>query len=364
MDHSWKDMHHSARNIVEIKNELTEYLADILSPFLFEGIRTIYLRAREMNNTLESLSIQRPNVKKMGTIKTFKLCLKKIPKLNQYQIEKEVEKIKEKSRCSDWFDDLVRAVIKSHIILLTYSENESEVVNSKYHETVDINNFIHNCYIECAREIYNYPEIFEDSTHPLVIKKKQREFCNLLKKVIRKSIKNMLPMKEILTEFLKNDYVRNKDEEIRLLVEKQLEQNNYPLSYDKNERERSVDANIGNKNIDINLGDNDKEYVFRREIREIEDKSEKSGNRHDFNNQDDSNNPDNQNGFEEIVIKGKTAFSLNNSNNSNNSDNSNHSSPGKSDTDNISEVKKQIMEDIENIDHDNSIEKYFAEYLK
>ena len=60
------------------------------------------------------------------------------------------------------FDDLVKAVIKSNIVLLTFSTSnkQSDLVNNKYHETIDVNDFVHKCYIESARVIYNNPQLF------------------------------------------------------------------------------------------------------------------------------------------------------------------------------------------------------------
>ena len=35
-----------------------------------------------------------------------------------------------------------------------------DIVDSKYHDLININEFIHKCYIECAKTFYNYPVFF------------------------------------------------------------------------------------------------------------------------------------------------------------------------------------------------------------
>ena len=88
-------------------------------------------------------------------MKIFQLFLKNTPSWNKHIITEETNRIKEKCKCSEWFDDLIKAVIKSNIVLLTFniSGKESNLINRKLHETVQPDDFIHKCYIECAREI-------------------------------------------------------------------------------------------------------------------------------------------------------------------------------------------------------------------
>jgi len=202
--------HFYERNIVEIKDEYTTFLINIITPLLYEGLKSIYNNALTFYSDLEQKRQEDPSIENPGILKIFQLCLKEIPSLNSHVIDEETKRLKEMSKCSEWFDDLVKAVVKSNIVLLTFNidKKPSKIVDEKYHERIDTNDFVHKCYIECARMFYNYPELFWHEYNTLEIKRNQREICDIIKKAIKESIRKMLPMKLILKEFLKNDYLQ------------------------------------------------------------------------------------------------------------------------------------------------------------
>jgi hypothetical protein len=203
--------HFHERNIVEIKNIYTTFLVNIISPLIYEGLKSLYENSNRADQKVKNAIKTDPNVVDLGILKIFQLCLKKIPEWNTHLIDTETKRIKEQCKCSEWFDDLLKAVVKSNIILLTYSADAKscDIVNNKLHETVDTNFFIHSCYIECAKMFFNYPEIFYHGYSTLDIKRNQREAIELIKKAIEEAIKNMLPIKMILQEYLSNDYIRD-----------------------------------------------------------------------------------------------------------------------------------------------------------
>jgi hypothetical protein len=208
--------HFYERNIVEIKTLYTSFLINIITPLIYEGIKSVYNNALTVENKFIEKGKVDPNIENPGILKIFQLCLKDIPTLNQYEIENETSRIKEKSKCSEWFDDLIKAVVKSHIILLTYnaSGKTCKTVKDKHHEGIKTSDFIHKCYIECARNFYNYPEIFYHKYSTLDIKRNQREAQEMIKTSINEAIKKMLPIKLILQEYLSNDYLRDVEENI------------------------------------------------------------------------------------------------------------------------------------------------------
>ena len=58
---------------------------------------------------------------------------------------------------------------------------------------------------------FNYPELFWHGFSTIEIKRNQREAHDLIKVAIQEAIRKMLPMKLILEEYLKNDYVQESD---------------------------------------------------------------------------------------------------------------------------------------------------------
>lgn len=242
-------MHYYEKNVVEIKQEYTNFLTNILTPFIYEGIKSLYDAALKEENNLKEKAIHDPNVQILGVLKIFQMYLRDIQNLNNHAIQTETERIKEKSKCSEWFDDLIKAVIKSNIILLTYnaSGKKCKLVNQKHHENIQTESFIHKCYIECARSFFNYPEIFYHKYSNIDIKRNQREAYDIIKNAISEAIRKMLPIKLILKEYLKNDYIDDNNDigtnipqsrytNIRSLVKRDLTENEDEIRdfYDNN----------------------------------------------------------------------------------------------------------------------------------
>jgi len=196
------------QNITEIKNEYTTFLTNILTPFIYEGIKSTYSYAIDVHNKFIEKGKFDATVKSPGVLKLFQLTLKEIPTLNNASIEVETNRIKSQCKCADWFDDLVRSVVKSNIILLTFSnpKKRPEIIKEEFHNKIDIKDFIHKCYIESARQIYNNPELFWHEYPSLEIKRNQREACNLIQKAIEEAIRRILPVKLILKEYLQNNF--------------------------------------------------------------------------------------------------------------------------------------------------------------
>ena len=255
-------MHFYERNITEIKNEYTIFLCNILTPLLYEGIYNLYEKAIEYEKKYKELEHLK-NVENPGTLKLFQKFLKNLPKLNNHLISEETNRIRDNSKCADIFDDLIKAVVKSNIVLLTYNSNDKkcDIVDSKFHETISIDEFIHKCYIECARTFYNYPELFWHEYSTLDLKRNQMEAKNQIISCIHESIRKVLPIKLILQEYLKNDYIiddndiidginKNQYTNIKNLLKKDL------FDYEEKKILES-DENVGDNQFDELLNSND-----------------------------------------------------------------------------------------------------------
>ena len=250
--------HFYERNIIEIKDSYQTFLVNILTPLVYEGILSIFKNAKEYHTSILERSKVEPNVKVPGVLKIFQIFLKNTPSWNNNTIVTETNRIKEKSKCSEYFDDLVKGVVKSYIVLLSFntSVDESELIHNKHHEKVDSNNFIHKCYIECARSIYNFPELFWDKFPPIEIKRNQRETFQIIKDSIKEAIRKLLPMKLILSEFLKKEYTKeivNVEEKIPLSAYKNIQamlskdlNNNTRMSAYNTTEESSTDSTSTN----------------------------------------------------------------------------------------------------------------------
>jgi hypothetical protein len=194
--------------IVDTKEIFTKFLITTISPLLYEGFCSIYNKAMKTEQTyIEGAKVD-SSIENPGVLKIFMFLLTGVDKMSDTMIEYETSRIKDNSKCADMFDDLVQSVIKSYIIVLTYtaSGKRCKIVDDEHHKKVTSKIFIHKCYSECARIFYDHPTLFwhEFGNHEL--KENQRIIYQLIKEGIKNAINRCIPMKEILSTYLSNDY--------------------------------------------------------------------------------------------------------------------------------------------------------------
>ena len=88
----------------EYRERLKKQLTNILVPYIFEGIKSIYDTSKGVCNMNKDGNI----------LMRFQEQLSQIPKWNQEIIDEEYSRIVENSGC-DWLDELVTAVIASPV---------------------------------------------------------------------------------------------------------------------------------------------------------------------------------------------------------------------------------------------------------
>jgi hypothetical protein len=188
-------------NLVEQKNIYTIYLVNILTPLIFEGIHSIYIEACKISNT--------DNV-----LKIFQSFLKRIPKWNREMIDKEANRIINSTQSYEWLhlNDLIKATIKANLAIMLYdhSVNIQSKIDPVLYQNINIMDFIHKIYCECARDIWNSPDLFYHNYPPLEIKRNQRECLNIIKECIREAIRKLIPMRHILKIYLGENVEYNK----------------------------------------------------------------------------------------------------------------------------------------------------------
>jgi hypothetical protein len=177
--------------LVETKNEYTTHLNNILSPFIFEGLQSIYREAMKVAGSNDIL-------------RTFQSFLKRVPKWNQTMIEEESNRIINSSHSYGWINDLIKATLKSNLIVLMYNPTSAvqNKVNPGFYQDIKTTDFIHKIYIECARELYNNPYLLYHNYPPIEIKRNQRDCMNIIKDCIKEAIRKLLPVKHILQIYL------------------------------------------------------------------------------------------------------------------------------------------------------------------
>lgn len=180
---------------LEIRNEYCEHLTETLIPYIYEGLNSIYIDAEKIAKEANC---------EAKTLLIFQKLLQSIGDWNQTKIINETDRIKQDSKTADYFDDLVKAVVKSSIILLTYSNTVSNIIGQTFYNSLSIPSFIHYCYIECGKEAHNNPYLFFKQVDPLDYKRNQIIINQKIQSGIVRAIRKFLPISLILKEYLAN----------------------------------------------------------------------------------------------------------------------------------------------------------------
>jgi hypothetical protein len=196
--------------LVAAKSEYTEQLQEILCENIYNGIKTIWNSCKD--------------IEKVNTLKCFQRKLCSIPEWNQEIINKIFKTIiNAVDVTEDYIDKIIEAVFLSNVKILSVvkSSNKSQKINVSVPDT---KHFIHRCYIESARAFYCDPFLLDDRERngntQVEIQRNVGRSINVIKLSIEKTIRNMIPMEEILKKYLENqeddyraDYSDRKSEE-------------------------------------------------------------------------------------------------------------------------------------------------------
>ncbi len=177
------------------REEYTTQICNMVCPSIYEGFCSLYEDAKSLANDDQILRL-------------FQGLLKKIPTWSQATIETETDRIRHSSQGYDILDDLLKAVIKSNIILLTNTSPSYsfKLLDEKVYMDAKLEDFVHRCYIEAAREIWTNPFLFYDGYEIEAIVQNRAKAQESIKGSIKQAIRKMLPQRNIIKEYLKNNY--------------------------------------------------------------------------------------------------------------------------------------------------------------
>ena len=175
--------------LLEVKQEYTKQLSNLLVPVLYEGLASIYSEAKRTRTDTP--------------MKMFQILLSKIPNWNQNIIQNEYNRIISKTQC-DWLNDLITAVFISHAKIL------SSIKTKKKGKTLNLkvpngDYFIHKAYIECARQFWKNPYLFLDNINTIEYQRNMRESELIIEQAINETIRKLLPVRNILQQYIAID---------------------------------------------------------------------------------------------------------------------------------------------------------------
>lgn len=253
---------YNINSIIESKNEWCARLTNILTPCMIEGIKSIFDEAYNMcvENDEESKYLM-----------TFQNLLNNIPKWSSEVVENEKDRIISTSGCS-YLEDLITCVHITQLKSLTVTRVgvQQKKINI---DIPNLNSFIHKAYIAIARKIYVNVYLFERDILPLQIQKNNRELEIIIKECILNSVRENIPIENILKVYL--DETQETDVEIEETKEQVLDKEAIEkIEKEKKEKELqkikeeveeklkkeskdSVKKAISEANKSLNIKDND-----------------------------------------------------------------------------------------------------------
>jgi hypothetical protein len=220
----------------ESKNEWGARLLTILTPLIIEGFKSIFDESYKLcidNNETEKY------------LMTFQNFITRIPKWNSTIIETERKRIIDRSGCS-YLEELVTCIHIIQLKLLTAMRV------GKKQKKIDINipkldDFIHKCYINVARKMYQNVYLFELKCQPLQIQKNNRELELIIQECILNAVRDSIPLESILKAYMDETVEEDVIEEIK----EQLFDN--PIASEK----QAIFEGKGENNVSLKFNDVD-----------------------------------------------------------------------------------------------------------
>jgi len=232
----------------ESKNEWGARLLTILTPLIIEGFKSIFDESYKLcidNNETEKY------------LMTFQNFITRIPKWNSTIIETERKRIIDRSGCS-YLEELVTCIHIIQLKLLTAMRV------GKKQKKIDINipkldDFIHKCYINVARKMYQNVYLFELKCQPLQIQKNNRELELIIQECILNAVRDSIPLESILKAYMDETVEEDVIEEIK----EQLFDN--PITSEKQaifERKGENNVSLKFNDVDSAISKNGKEELI------------------------------------------------------------------------------------------------------
>ena len=226
---------YSINTLIESKNEWSSRLVSILTFNIIQGVNSIYE---------ESIKLCEKNNESNKYLMTFQNLLSKIPDWNSNTIETERKRIEQVSGCK-YLEDLITCV---HIIQLkALTCIRVGIKQQKIDIDIpSIDKFIHSIYINTARKLYNNIYLFEKDIFPLQKQKNSRELEVLVKECILNTIRENIPVEQILKVYMDET---EEDETVTEKVENNIEPNS---EQNINESLKETSGDISQKNKEQN----------------------------------------------------------------------------------------------------------------
>lgn len=171
----------------EYSRQLTLFILPVVTKFFFR--------------LLDATKEEEPDSKKH--IWAFQNKLSQIPEWNQDKVIKETNKIQSDSGC-DYLEELLTAVFIAHTkvlssIRLNNRQKKLQISIPK------VDHFLHRTLTECSRVLWSSAYLFHENINPIDKQKNLEKINSLIGECIIQAVRSMLPVKNILREYLSEE---------------------------------------------------------------------------------------------------------------------------------------------------------------
>jgi hypothetical protein len=173
--------------IIEARNLYTDELITKVENTFYEGIETIW------NSCRTNAYLNNQNV-----YQEFQDKLALVPKWNQDMIDAEYSTVKDSC---DFLDKLIEAVFVSNIKIVSSIKLNKNKRKLKV-KVPNSQRFIHKCYINICRKVYENPMIFDNLEASSSVGNNFQQIKDYIREGIKETIRNLLPFNEILDQAL------------------------------------------------------------------------------------------------------------------------------------------------------------------
>lgn len=189
----------------EAKGEYTKQLCQYMLPALQQYFLDMMDEAKQ----------KEPNVNKV--LLMFQQILEGVPEWNADKVQRETSALTTMTHC-DYLEELLTAVFIAHTKVLSAIRLTSK--QKKLQITIPrLEHFLHRTMIECSRLLWSNTYLFSTAAPSMERQKNLRHIEGILHDGIQQAIRSMLPVKNILREYLKEDDDDEEEEETVEAVE-------------------------------------------------------------------------------------------------------------------------------------------------
>jgi hypothetical protein len=175
----------------EAKGEYTKQLCQYLVPALQQYFLDLLEEAKE----------KEPDSRKVLT--KFQDLLEAISEWNMDKVQRETAALTTATQC-DYLEELLTAVFIAHTKVLSAIRITAK--QKKLHITIPkLDHFLHRTLTECARLLWSNTFLVSPSAPSIERQKNMRQIESLLYDGVHQAIRTMLPVKNILREYLKGE---------------------------------------------------------------------------------------------------------------------------------------------------------------